>query len=169
MKKGPEVPLGRSVGIEPALTAWDDTERRVRRAVSRKRRQGRKADVPALVAVHATGIASSYEEVDMALFGRKVATMDPDGRLLGTRFEADGTFAGGGGEPTWAGAFVFLNVGFLGGPDPVLYLHPRFGGRLPDALLALETRGYDARAGVIVVGPSTAGVMDALNFVSRDV
>lgn len=170
VRKGPGVSTGSSVGVEPALTAWDDTEQRVRRAVSRKRRQGREADVPALVAVHATGIASSYEEVDTALFGREVATMGPDGRLLDTRFEAAGAFAGGSGEPTWAGALVFLNVGFMGGPDPVLYLHPRFGGRLPEALLALETRGYDARAGAIIVdGPSAADVVGALNFVSRDV
>jgi len=170
VKKGAGVPPGRSVGIEPALTAWDDTEQRVRRAVSRKRRQGRVTDVPALVAVHATGIASSYEEVDMALFGREVAKMGPDGRLLGTRFEADGAFAGGGGEPTWAGALVFLNVGFMGGPDPVLYLHPRFGGRLPGVLLTLEKRIYDARAGAIAVDkPSTTGVLGALKFVSRDI
>src|ERR687897_296601 len=110
VKKGAGVPPGRSVGIEPALTTWDDTERRVRRAIARKRRQGRQADVPALVAVHATGIASSYEEVDMAIFGREVVTVGPDGHLLGTSFEADGVFAGGSGEPTWAPALVFLNV-----------------------------------------------------------
>jgi hypothetical protein len=170
VKKGPGVPPGRSVGIEPALTTWDDTERRIRRAVSRKRRQGRQTDVLALVAVHATGIASSYEEVDTALFGREVATVDATGRLLGTRFEADGAFAGGSGEPTWAGALVFLNVGFTGGPDPVLYLHPRFGGRLPEALVALERRSYDARAGAIVIKePSATGVLGALKFVSRDI
>jgi hypothetical protein len=100
VKKGAGVPPGRSVGIEPALTTWDDTEQRVRRAIARKRRQAKAAGVPALVAVHATGIASSYEEVDMALFGREVATVGPDGRLLDTRFEADGLFAGGSGEPT---------------------------------------------------------------------
>ena len=170
MKKGPGVRPGRSVGAEPALATWDDTEWRVRRAVSRKRRQGREAGAPALVAVHATGIASSYEEVDMALFGREVATVGPGGRLLGTRFEADGAFAGGSGEPTWAGALVFLNVGFLGGPDPVLYLHPRFGERLPGALQTLERRGYDARAGAIFVEePSATGVLGALKFVSRDI
>lgn len=170
VKKGAGVPSGRSVGVEPALTTWDDTEQRVRRAVARKRRQGREACVPALVAVHATGIASSYEEVDMALFGREVATMGPDGRLLGTRFEADGVFAGGGGQPTWAAALVFLNVGFLGGPDPVLYLHPRFGGQLPEALEALERRTYDAEAGAIVTEkPSTTDVLGTLRFVSRDV
>ena len=170
VKKGVGVPSGRSVGIEPALTSWDDTERRVRRAIARKRRQGRQADVPALVAVHVTGIASSYEEVDMALFGREVATVGPDGHLLGTRFEADGVFAGGSGQPTWAAALVFLNVGFLGGPDPVLYLHPRFEGRLPEGLEALERRTYDAEVGAIVtVEPSTPGVLGALRFVSRDV
>jgi hypothetical protein len=31
VKKGAGVPPGRSVGIEPALTIWDDTERRIRR------------------------------------------------------------------------------------------------------------------------------------------
>lgn len=170
VKKGAGVPPGRSVGMEPALSTWDDTEPRVRRAVSRKRRQGREADVPALVAVHATGIASSYEEVDTALFGREVATVDETGRLLGTRFEADGAFAGGSGDPTWAGALVFLNVGFMGGPDPVLYLHPRFGGRLPGALLALEKRSYDARAGAIAVErPSATDVLGALKFVPRDI
>jgi hypothetical protein len=170
VKKGAGVSPGRSVGVEPALTTWDDTERRVRRAIARKRRQGRQADVPALVAVHATGIASSYEEVDMALFGREVATMGPDGHLLGTRFEADGVFAGGSGEPTWAAALVFLNVGFQGGHDPVLYLHPRFEGRLPEALQALKRRIYDAEVGAIVtVEPSTTGVLGALRFVSRDV
>ncbi len=122
------------------------------------------------MAVHATGIASSYEEVDTALFGREAATVGPDGRLHGTRFEADGAFAGGSGEPTWAGALVFLNVGFMGGPDPVLYLHPRFGGRLPGALQRLERRGYDARAGAIFVKePLATGVLGALKFVSRDI
>lgn len=170
VKKGAEAPPGRSVGIEPALTTWDDTEQRVRRGVARKRRQGREADVPALVAVHTTGIASSYDEVDMALFGRDVATVGPDGRLLGTKFEADGVFAGGRGDPTWAAALAFLNVGFLGGHDPILYLHPRFEGRLPEALEALERRTYDAEAGAIVTKkPSTTGVLGALRFVSRDV
>ena len=170
VKKGAGVPPGRSIGIEPVLTTWDDTEQRVRRAVARKRRQGREASVPALVAVHATGIASSYEEVDMALFGREVATMGQDGRLLSTRFEADGVFAGGRGEPTWAAALAFLNVGFTGGPDPILYLHPRFRGRLPEALLTLERKTYDAEAGKIIMRePSKSRVLDALKFVPKDV
>lgn len=170
MKKGPDVPPGRSVGVEPALTSWDNTEQRVRRAVTRKRRQVKEAAVPALVAVHATGISSSYEEFDQALFGRDVSTMDSRGRLLGTRFQADGIFATGSGEPTWAAALAFVNVGFLGGPDPVLYLHPRFKGRLPDTLLTLEKRTYDVEAGKpIVQGSSRIGALNEMGFVSQQI
>ena len=171
VKKGAGVTSGRSIGSEPALTAWDDSESRIRRAVARKRRQGREASgPPALVAVHATGISSSYEEFDLALFGREVTTIGPAGRVLGTRFEADGTFSKGSGEPTWAAALAFLNVGFLGGPDPILYLHPRFRGELPGALLALERRRYDAEAGAIIRDkPTTTRVLSSLGFVSREV
>lgn len=171
MKKGPSVSPGRSVGVEPALTSWDNTEQRVRRAVARKRRQGKKAAVPALVAVHATGISSSYEEFDQALFGRDISTMDSNGRLLGNRFEADGMFVEGSGEPTWAAALAFVNVGFLGGPDPILYLHPRFAGQhLPASLLALETRAYDVEAKKLVAREaSSMGILNALGFVPRNV
>lgn len=170
VKKGAGVSPGRSVGMEPALAAWDDTEQRVRRAVARKRRQGREAGQPALLAIHATGISSSYEEFDQALFGRDVATVDSSGRLLGTRFEADGAFARGSGEPTWAAALAFLHVGLSGGPDPILYLHPRFRGRLPKALLDLERRSYDARGGkTIARKPSRTGVLSSMKFVSREV
>lgn len=170
IKKGPSVSPGRSVGVEPALTSWDNTEQRVRRAVARKRRQGKKATVPALVAVHATGISSSYEEFDQALFGRNVSTMDSNGHLLGNRFEADGIFAEGSGEPTWAAALAFVNVGFLGGPDPILYLHPRFAGHLPASLLALEKRTYDVEAGrPMVLEASSTDVLNEMEFVSREI
>jgi len=170
VKKGAEVSSGRSVGIEPALTTWDDTDQRVRRAVARKRRQGREVVGPALIAVHATGIASSYEEVDMALFGRDVTTVDSSRQVMSTGFEPDGVFTSGSGEPTWAAALAFLNVGFLGGPDPVLYLHPRFRGQLPGALLTLERRRYDAEAEAIVTDkPMTTDVLSELGFVSRNI
>ncbi len=79
-------------------------------------------------------------------------------------------FCKGSGEPTWAAVLAFLNVGFLGGPDPVLYLHPRFGGRLPEALVALENRRYDAEARKIIASkPALTNVLNELNFVSRDI
>jgi len=34
--KGSNASIGKSIGIEPALTTFDDTEQRVRRAVDRK-------------------------------------------------------------------------------------------------------------------------------------
>ena len=111
--KSPNVSTGRSIGTEPALTAWDDTEQRVRRAVDRKRRQGsRKSPMPTLLAIHATGMSSSYEGFDNALFG------------------VDGIFTKGTGPPTWAGVLAFGNVGLRGGPDPVLYLHASRGSFL---------------------------------------
>lgn len=171
VKKGATVPPGKSVGSEPPLTSFDNTEQRIRRAVARKRRQGRHSgDAPALVAIHATGISSSYEEFDQALFGRDVATVDSRGHLLSTEFKADGMFAEGSGEPTWAAVLAFLGVGFMGGPDPILYLHPRFEGKLPDALLALEERVYDPELGKFIVRePLRAGVLEGMGFVSRDI
>ena len=168
--KGPKASTDRSLGIEPPLTAFDNTEQRVRRAVDRKRRQGRESSAPALLAIHATGISSSYEAFDRALFGRTFTRMGLDNRVLGTGFDADGLFSKGAGEPTFAGVLAFVNVGLRGGVDPVLYLHPRFVGRLPDALLTLERRAYDANAqGIVIREPSVTGVLEALNFVPPNV
>lgn len=168
--KSPNAPTGRSLGIEPALTAFDDTEQRVRRAVDRKRRQGRESTTPALLAIHATGISSSYEAFDRALFGRTFTSTGLDGRVLETGFNADGVFSKGTGTPTWAGVLAFVRVGLRGGSDPVLYLHPRFQGRLPGALRTLELRTYDAETeGVVIREPSTSGILEKLGFVRPDV
>ena len=168
--KSPKASTGRSLGIEPLLTAFDDTEQRVRRAVDRKRRQGRESSAPALLAIHATGISSSYEAFDRALFGRTVTRIGLDRRVLDTGFDADGVFNKGAGTPTWAGVLAFVNVGLRGGPDPVLYLHPRFEGTLPDALLSLERRAYDTEAERIETHkPSATGILEKVGFVPLDV
>lgn len=54
LSRNPNASTGRSIGSEPALTTFDDTEQRVRRAVDRKRRQGRESTGPTLLAIHAT-------------------------------------------------------------------------------------------------------------------
>ena len=118
-KKGAAVPPGRLVGIEPALTTWDDIERRVRRAIARKRRQGRAASVPALVAVHSTGIASSYEEVYVAsrmLRGRNWA-----GITLATGLGVLGTLSIVISPVSWLAAGHSVGE-FLAGADPMLLL-----------------------------------------------
>jgi len=168
--KSSNAPTGRSIGVEPALSAFDDTEQRVRRAVVHKRRQGRESAGPRLLAIHATGMSSSYEAFDRALFGRTFTRIGLDSQVLGTGFDADGIFNKGTGIPTWAGVLAFVRIGLRGGPDPVLYLHPRFEGTLPDALLSLERRTYDTAAKrIVTLKPSVTGILEKVAFVPLDV
>ena len=55
--------------------------------------------------------------------------------VAGTKFVADGEFAKlRTGAPTYAAVLAFDNVELWGIPDPILYRHPRFVGRLPQIL-----------------------------------
>jgi hypothetical protein len=156
--------------MEPALTTFDNTEQRIRRAVDRKRRQGRESVTPTLLAIHATGMSSSYDEFDQALFGRTLTRLGLDSQVLDTGFDADGIFSKGTGTSTWAGVLAFVRIGLRGGPDPVLYLHPRFEGKLPDALLNLERRTYNTEAeGIAIHKPSATGILERVGFVPSDV
>jgi len=63
---------------------------------------------------------------------------------------------------------AFVNVNFRGGPDPVLYLHPRFRSELPESLMSIERRSYDANAETVVVRPSRkTAFLKQLGFVSE--
>jgi hypothetical protein len=158
-----------AVVTEPALSAFDNSEQRIRRAINRKRRQGRNVATPAILAVHATGISSESEDFVLALYGREVAVADAETyQIVGTRFQADGVFIRGGKEPTFAAVLALVNVNFPGGPDPVLYLHPRFRGDLPASLMSIERKSYDAHAETAVVRPSRkTGFLKHLGFVSK--
>jgi hypothetical protein len=137
-QRGSGAPAKPAVGGEPPLTACNNSEQRIRRAVKQKRRQGRNVGAPALLAIHATRISSSFEDFDLALYGREVAIFDVEGaRITGTRFEADGEFNKGSGAPTWAAVLAFVNVDFPGGPEPVLYTHPRFRRELSESLSSI--------------------------------
>lgn len=57
-----------------------------------------------------------------------------------TSSDPTGVFAKGVGEPTFAGALAIPEIGVAGASEPVLYVHPRFTGRLPASLLTLEQR-----------------------------
>lgn len=156
------------VVADPALTVFDNSEQRIRRAIKRKRRQGRNVDTPAILAVHATGISSEFHDFDLALFGREVGFFNAEKRsITRTWFQADGAFNKGSNEPTFAAVLAFVNVNFPGGPDPVLYLHPRFRGNLPASLMSIERRSYDPETKTIVVQPSQkTGFLEQLGFVS---
>lgn len=170
MPKSLNVSTNKSIGSEPALTSFDDTEQRVQRAVNRKRRQAREAAAPSLLAIHATGISSSYDAFDRALFGRTVSRIGLDRQVLSTEFDPSGIFNKGTGTPTWAGVLAFVSVGLRGGPDPVLYLHPRFEGKIPDALLSLEQRSYDCDANRVRTHMSSVtGLLDKIGFVPANI
>lgn len=129
----PRTDGGRGVGAESVLGRWgDDTEVRIASALDRKRHQVRGAGTPVLLAINASGIASSIEAFDLALFGHR----------FGTSFRFDGAFSRppvAGRPPTYAGVLGFRSEG-LHVDDPVLYLHPRLVAGLPTALLSLEAR-----------------------------
>jgi hypothetical protein len=141
----------------PGTGYVDDTERRVRQAVTKKRRrrQARDAGAPVLLAVKGFDLEDSFGGFDRALFGQAVAVFDDRRRPVGTRFCHDGEFLvrPDRGAPTFAGVLAFLGAGQLSDPRCVLYLHPRFLGRLPEALLALEVRRFDQQAQRVRVEP----------------
>ena len=60
---------------------------------------------------------------------------------------------GSGGAPAIAAVLAYTGMDLTNGRDPVLFVHPRFGGALPAGLLQLEVRtltvdGPQARASV---------------------
>jgi hypothetical protein len=169
-KKGDGVPKNtRAIGMEPPLTTFDNSEARIRRAVSRKRRQGRTSDYPTILAIHANGISSSYEAFNHALFGVEVSRIDNYDREVDAYFKPNGEFTRGSGEPTWAAVLAFVGVGLLGGErDPVLYPHPRFRGELPESLSILETRECDPVSNSLKKStPISDPLLPRLGFIRR--
>ena len=49
---------------------------------------------------------------------------------------------------------MLVNVYLGGGVDPVLYLHPRFRGDLPQTLRRIDRRSLDPVAGSVNMVPS---------------
>ena len=161
---------GRVIMSEPAIAAWNASEEKIRKAIKKKRPQGRNVEIPSILAVYANGISTTFEDFDHALYGREASvlgTETPTGVLdvSGSEFHADGVF--NKGDPTWAAVLAFVNVYLGGGVDPVLYLHPRFPGDLPETLTSIERRNFDPVAGSVNMVPSRRpGFMKGLNFVS---
>ncbi len=163
----------RAVVSDSIVSFSDNTEERIRWAVSnpRKKRQARESEAPVLLAVKAPQAMSTanLREFDRALLGGVV----PVGRLateFGRKpwFQMDGEWTKGGdvGEPRVAGLLAFLGVEIAGGRDPLLYVHPRFEGCLPDEIQALEQRRFDWQSRSIVsIPPRTVGVMERIEWV----
>jgi hypothetical protein len=130
----------------PLTIVKDDSEQVIRDAVKGKYRQAKNVEVPVLIAVDGKGLLTRLEDFDMALFGHYRHHLDES-----VSYKADGIFARKGQEPTIAGVLAFTEVGVLRCGEPVLYLHPRFSGELPDALRQLELRNLiPGRSGIKV-------------------
>jgi hypothetical protein len=157
---------------EPAVAAWNTSEEKIRKAIKKKRPQGRNVEIPSILAVYANGISTTFEDFDHALYGREVGVLSTETPtetldVSGSEFHADGVFNKGEGDPTWAAVLAFVNVYLGGGSHPVLYLHPRFKGDLPETLTSIESRSFDPVAGSVNMVPSRRpGFMKGLNFVS---
>ena len=149
-------------GAGPAVGFGDDTSTVVTRAINGKRDQVRGAVRPVLIALCTDGFGSyEVDKFDVALLGHTVwQQWNGD-----TRFEPDGAFRPTpvGKEPTFAGALVFASLGMRGGPDPILYLHPRYRGVLPAALATLRRR-YAGEREVAESPPARDGILDGLGW-----
>jgi hypothetical protein len=114
-------------------------------------------------------MSSDFEAFDHALFGRSCSIIGwPSRREIRVEFRTDGLFmAKRDGQPTYAGVLAFLGVTPWCPADPVLYLHPRFAGALPQRLLQLERRTATAD-GITVTPSQQPGFMSRIGFVPRD-
>jgi hypothetical protein len=155
------------VVMEAPLTTFHDSTRIIREAVEGKRRQARNVAVPVLVAVDGKGISTDLEDFDTALLGHHTQCFDQFGTLYHPTFDPDGLFARGKGEPTISGVLAFTEVGVLRCSEPVLYVHPRFEGHLPDALQQLERRTLGAE-GILIQEAVTRGLLEELGFIDPD-
>ena len=153
------------VAIHNAVAYFPDDESALRAAVKRKYEQLRGLDRPALVALNMSSTTSGREDLDQALFGVAVSRRDQHGDEVGRYFQADGLFARGQGEPTVSGVLAFPEVGMLRCADPVLYVHPRFGGGFPGPLDSLEVRRAPGTgAGIDVRQARRVNLLTGLGF-----
>lgn len=152
---------------EAPVTAFDNSEERIRYAVKRKRTQVRSSHKPVLLAIEASGISSDFKDFDKALFGHTYESYNIRLQLEERGFKPDGVFNTRSNKPpTYAGVLAFLNVGFWGGSAPLLFNHPRFTGNLPKSILRLEQRKYDEVSNEIrVVSAKINDLMQRLKFV----
>jgi len=153
----------RQIAGEPPIIWWDGSQGKIRQAVQRKRRQVRASSSPVLLAIGVSGPSTaSLGDFDRALYGHEIAHLDSGNEMI-IEFVRDGLFAKGVGDPTYAGVLAFPRMDRLPLADPILYMHPRFGGNLPDAILELGQRVLDsATSNVIEISPLKADIVENL-------
>jgi len=154
----------------PGTFWWGDSIGTVREAIRRKRRQVRDASLPVILAINASEIFSSWRDIDEALIGHRHAVYSvKSDKIVDDRFVEDGIFdSHKETPPTFAGALVYIEAGFFCAREPVLYLHPRFEGELPEELHRVERRVLVPGEKVGSLPPVGEPVLAALNPVRQD-
>jgi hypothetical protein len=154
------------IAIEPVISVWDNTEYRIRNALKNKTSQVRNAKLPVILAVHASGVSSDWEDFDRALYGHSVEVYDREFQNHEIKFQEDGFFLRDHREyPAYAAVLGFVNVAIPYGKDPVLYRNPYFKGELPSAFESLEQRCFDLNSRKIyTLPPKNADIMEKMRM-----
>lgn len=147
----------------PSAGGFIAPDLQIQAALKEKRKQLRGLPHPAIVAIGGA-LGAGLDDYEIALFGRSFERLGPGGRVVARGFERTGEFAkrGSGGAPTIAGVLAYISMDVTAGRDPVLFVHPRFSGALPGALLRLEVRTLGP-GGAQVRPASVGGVFDRIS------
>jgi hypothetical protein len=160
----------RAAVVRGMASGVDDTEIKIRKKVELKKKQVRKAPLPVLLALGTQPLMGDLDDFDMALFGRTFERLGYFRETVEIGFQADGLFAEKRAEaPVYAGALAFTSIGWRIVPDPILYLHSRFSGKLPEALTTLERRSYQEGAGINIAPARIKNIIQGMNFVPGNV
>jgi hypothetical protein len=155
---------GRVAGVRGVASGVDDTEERIRAAVTYKKKQVRNSTSPVVLAISASPFGG-LDDFDQALYGLTFESVDQQGKTIRTGFKPTGVFGRNRPEPpTYAAVLAYRSVGFTEVVDPVLYLHPRSKAKLPEALMNLQVRSLDSN-GVQIRAARMKNALAEMNFV----
>lgn len=108
-----------------------DSKERILHALKKKGQQARAQDTPVLLAVHAAGISSEFEDFDSVLFGDYVTRLDQNLCPIETFFDPTGVWAKGKSSSKYAGVWTFVDLSPFGCKGPVLYVRPGMESEIP--------------------------------------
>lgn len=162
---------GNDTFISSMAQYYSDSEERIRIAVNdrRKRRQGRNAAIPALLAIgHPISNGWTHlRDFDAALYGERIVNVFADGQDI---FRPTGEFLKRAiNPPPYVGVLAFPHVGLDNADEPVLYHDPRSTSPLPQALSILQQRRFHPeRQEIIIEKAKNLDIIKQLEFIPRD-
>lgn len=162
----PRKPGGPKISASPSYGGFSDCIERIHHVIDKKKNQVRDVELPVILAINTSeSMTCSVEDLDSALLGRNTMYPDTKGNPLYERFVCDGYLSRSKSDtPAIAGVLGFLEAGFRSERDPILWIHPRFHGRLPAGLMQLEVR----HLAVVPLRAERAGLMRSLQASERE-